>query len=503
MAEFNLAEMLRDVNAQNLGQEGREQVVYVPFEKIRPDPDNGYSMDGILELARNIELVGLRDPLWLYPTEEGEYTVNSGHRRLAAISLLIEDGSDMFDSGVPSFIDHSDDSKTVREFKLIMSNMDNRKMTDADLSRQIERLQDVCRRLEAEGYKITGRARDWVAELAGVSKTKVGVLQAIRKNLDPQLLEKYDKGKINTSVANELQKLPRDFQLRIVKATEKGYGLTYYSVQRAREWYEQGKRWNPCLTCPDGKSCKRGDTFLRHDLEDTSSACFGEMCCLECKKGTRTDWPCDRRCSKAEAVRKDDRDKTKAAEEARHNKAVDKAKKATMNSAARIAKALDAAGVLEDEKINISPYYYGGSWTAGEIRKMSNGIFSESFNFTDDPLRADRLKDKIFELCETLKCSADYLLGRSDELNPSGSAAPVWWDLDTDPLPNEGDEAIVVYRMMRSAPTSAKIAVYRDGCFCDREYGMSIAGILRWQPYHDTDNNVPDSGTEEREENNG
>ena len=503
MAEFNLADVLRDVNARDLGQPGREQIQYIPFEKILPDPDNGYSMDGIEDLARSITLVGLQQPLRVYPAENDSFMINSGHRRREAIGKVIEGGSDMFASGVPCIVDSPDDSKAVREFKLILANMDNRKMTDADLSQQVERLQDVCRRLEAEGFEIKGRARDWVAELAGVSKTKIGVLQAIRKNLDPLLLEKYDKGKINTSVANELQKLPRDFQVRLVKTSGKAPGseLTLYRVQRAREWYEQGERWNPCLTCPDGKSCQRGDTFLRHDIENTSDPCFGKTCCLECRRGTRRDWPCERRCSKAEAARKDDRDKAAELEANRKEKALNEVKVETSKSAKRIAKALDAAGIQDDEKIEFAPSWWSYStFSAGTIREMAAGMFEAGFDTSEDPFRVKRLTDKLPELCETLKCSADYLLGRTDELNPGGQAALVWRDLDTDPLPNEGDEAIVVYRMMRNAPTSAKIAVYRDGCFCDREYGMAIAGVIRWQPYHDTDNNVPNSGTDEESE---
>ena len=495
MGEFNLADMLRDVNARDLGQPGREQIEYIPFEKILPDPNNGYSMDGIDDLARNISLVGLRDPLRVYPTENERFIIS---RRHAALSALIKDGSDMFTAGVPCIVDRADDSPAVREFKLIAANMDNRKLTDADLSQQLERLQDVCRRLEAEGFEIKGRARDWVAELAGVSKTKIGVLQAIRRNLEPSLLAAFDRGQINTSVANELQKLPQDFQERLFCACK---NLNMHDVERARKWYESGKRWEPKLSCPDGKTCKRGDTFLRHDIEHPFQACFGNRCCMTCVRGTSKYDPCERRCSKAEAARKDDRDKAKELEAERKEKKLNEVKAETSKSAKRIAKALDAAGIQDDVKIEVAPNWWSNSaFSAGAIRKMAAGVFDAGFDATEDPLRVKRRLDRLPELCETLKCSADYLIERTDELNPGGQAAPVWRSIETDPLPDEGDEAIVVYRMMRSAPTSAKIAVYRDGCFCDREYGMAIAGVLRWQPYHDTENIVPDSGTDTERE---
>ena len=64
----------------------------VDIEKLSNDPKNKviYKIDGIDELAANIECVGLQQPLNVRPDPEngGSYIVVSGHRRRAALRLL-------------------------------------------------------------------------------------------------------------------------------------------------------------------------------------------------------------------------------------------------------------------------------------------------------------------------------------------------------------------------------------------------------------------------------
>ena len=48
---------------------GRAQITYVPLESLVPDNGNFYSLDGIDELAANIETVGLLDPIIVRPVD--------------------------------------------------------------------------------------------------------------------------------------------------------------------------------------------------------------------------------------------------------------------------------------------------------------------------------------------------------------------------------------------------------------------------------------------------
>ena len=92
MAKFDLAAKLKEA-ASNLNTPGAEQIEYLPFELLDPDPDNFYSIDGLNELADSIATVGILTPLRVR-ANGGRYTITSGHRRRAAVQLLIDSGED-------------------------------------------------------------------------------------------------------------------------------------------------------------------------------------------------------------------------------------------------------------------------------------------------------------------------------------------------------------------------------------------------------------------------
>mgnify|MGYP000808217462 CR=1 FL=1 len=80
---FDLADVLKGV--PNLGT-SKKQLEYIKRELIDPDPNNFYSLTGIEELAANIQLCGLQQPILVRPIDGGRYMVVSGHRRRAAIA---------------------------------------------------------------------------------------------------------------------------------------------------------------------------------------------------------------------------------------------------------------------------------------------------------------------------------------------------------------------------------------------------------------------------------
>ena len=99
--EFNVAELIKGV--PELGTE-RQQITYIPIEKILPSADNFYSLDGLDELAGSIETLGLQQPLLVRPIEGGKYELISGHRRRAAILMIRDGGSQQFAEGVPCIV---------------------------------------------------------------------------------------------------------------------------------------------------------------------------------------------------------------------------------------------------------------------------------------------------------------------------------------------------------------------------------------------------------------
>ena len=212
--KFSLAEYVKDDMSKM--DTGMEQITLLPLEKLIPDERNFYSLDGIDELAANIETVGLLDPIRVRP-QDGEYVIVSGHRRRAACMLIRDGGNPMFDRGVPCIIELGEASDAMRELRLIFANSATRQLTSAELSKQAERTNAVLLQLKKEGFEFKGKTRELVAEILHVSESKVARVSAIRKNLCEPMLGMFDKGRLNESVAYRISQEPPETQARIWK----------------------------------------------------------------------------------------------------------------------------------------------------------------------------------------------------------------------------------------------------------------------------------------------
>lgn len=210
------------------GTEGREQIEYLPRTSLVADEKNFYSLDGIDELAASIELIGVQQPLRVRPIEgeDGLYRIVSGHRRRAALDKLALDGSRDYEQ-VPCIVERDNVSPAMQELRLIYANRDTRKMSDADLAQQAERVTELLYQLKEEGVEFPGRMRDHVAEACHISKTKLGVIQAARRNLIPELREAWERGEINTSQAKALYQASPDVQRQVLalQGAPRGLGL--------------------------------------------------------------------------------------------------------------------------------------------------------------------------------------------------------------------------------------------------------------------------------------
>ena len=195
---FDITSVLKTVSDPNTG---KEQIEYIDLDRIDQDDRNFYSLDGLGDLAENIELIGLQQPLRVRPGEAGRYIIVSGHRRRAACLMIRDGGSSMFDQGVPCIVDYGEASEAMRELRLIYANSSTRVMSASEISKQAERVTQLLYELKEQGVEFPGRMRDHVAEACRVSRTKLARLHAIRKNLIPELLINFDHGWIGETVA--------------------------------------------------------------------------------------------------------------------------------------------------------------------------------------------------------------------------------------------------------------------------------------------------------------
>lgn len=204
--KFNLGDYLKTEDVSRINTTA-EQISYIDLDRIDPDPANFYSLEGIDELAGNIELIGLQQPLRVRP--EGErFTVISGHRRRAACMLIRDGGSDQFANGVPCIVEYGEATPAMRELRLIYANSSTRVLSPAELSKQAERVQELLYELKKQGVEFPGRMREHVAAACQVSESKLARLSAIRKNLRDSYRLLFDA-----------QRLPEGLAYRISQET--------------------------------------------------------------------------------------------------------------------------------------------------------------------------------------------------------------------------------------------------------------------------------------------
>ena len=428
MPEFNLADILKNVPKMDTGNDGREQIEYIDLEKIDPDPRNFYDLSGLEELAANIELLGLQQPLRVRdnPVADGHVIVVSGHRRRAALAMLVDEGKKEFQS-VPCIREQQAGSDALQELRLIYANSDTRRMTSAETAKQVERVEALLYQLKEEGVEFPGRMRDHVAEACKVSKSKIARLKVIRDGLDAGIAKKYETGEMNEAVAYAFARQPVAVQREIYDRLCIGANGCKYVTENQVENYLSKKA---CLDhdCKihDGK-CTNAAKMLDKIYASGSSyvACSGRKnaCCLDCYDLKNCSASCvfaGEKKAELRAARKAEIEEEK--EKARRS--ADAAIEDLRLLWSRFREAREEAGKSFDDIKDKLRW----RWTVNgnECEKCEGGTVDERSN-TPFGIDADLAATRIIrDMADYLGCSTDYLLGRDAEAPKMGTGAAAW-----------------------------------------------------------------------------
>lgn len=189
--------------------------------KLHPAPDeqNFYHADDsdVRKLAASIELTGVQQNLIVKPVENGEYEIVAGHTRWSAVHMLLKEGR-ITDDLVPCKVENSND-ETLNELILIFTNCTQRERTDAEKMQEVKRLKHLLQEYR-KSHKFSGNMQKIIADILGVSKTKVGTLENIDNNLINQFKNEYKVEKISTNTANKLAGLPAEIQKKAFEQYE-------------------------------------------------------------------------------------------------------------------------------------------------------------------------------------------------------------------------------------------------------------------------------------------
>lgn len=292
---FDLGEALKNVSYPDTG---RDQIEYIRLELLDEDPNNFYQLSDIDQLADNIQLCGLQQPIRVRPIEGTErYMIVSGHRRRKAIEMLAQDDPEKWNE-VPCIISHDKVSPTMQQLQLIFANSSTRDLTAAEISRQAVQVKELLYKLkEEEGYEFSGRMRDHVAEIVNVSKSKLARLDVIRNGLAAAWWPDWEAGKLAESTAYELAKMPRGYQsLLFEEKTRTNANLDFLYADDVKKYAERCKAIVKMQCGEYGGDCSNYENKMRKAaVADRYYGCkCGEVCCKDCPELDR----CQRACPK-------------------------------------------------------------------------------------------------------------------------------------------------------------------------------------------------------------
>lgn len=174
--------------------------------------------DGLDELARSIEIVGLIQPLAVRPKDGGGYEVIDGRRRFMAMQKLVKAKTWRRDHPVPVYV-RNEDNAAAFEISLI-ANTQRLPMT------QIEQFEAFAR-MEQQG-----RTPKEIAERWGISEKTVRQRLALGR-LAPVVRDAWKKGKIDEATAKAFARSPsHDVQAATFEKLKRegSYGLSEYRV---------------------------------------------------------------------------------------------------------------------------------------------------------------------------------------------------------------------------------------------------------------------------------
>lgn len=482
------AEELKKVSKSDTGSTLRE----VDVDDLIGNEGNFYSVDeaALEELKNSIALSGIMDPPTVTEAGDGKYRLISGHRRTAAVRALVAEGREDLRK-VPVLV-RSPSSAAMEELELIMANSTARRLSSAEISEAAQRVERLLYELKEQGVEFPGRMRDHVAEACNVSRTKLANLKTIELNCLKDFRKMWADGKIPDATALELARCDRPFQTRLYDAFARTKEFpTSAGIAKVRELAAAGAQWRPsaCLHCPDRKLCpsSRDDAALRHDATLCYGAkpCKGEKCCMDCEYGAKATGcydVCKQMCSKAAQYRTDKSADAKAAEAEAQEAKQRWLRGKIQRDAQRLVRAADAAGCPNSAVLDFG----NGSCPTNlaMIRRYAEGNFGVERFWCDDLLVPDGAK--VPAICKTLRCSADYLLGLTEELMPqavSKSDTGFAWQTGTeypdgglvaDMEDHRGRRYEILY--VRSG------ALFWDAACRDPMPKFAAADVLRWAP---------------------
>ena len=257
--EARASPLSQDTKAQEMLEKARaepkpewevaEQVVRIPLEQLKPFRNHPFKVRDDDELMQDtidsIMAGGIINPILVRPTDDGKFEVISGHRRFRAselagqadIKAIARDMDD--DTAVITMVD----SNLQRETISPMERAQAYKMKLEALKHQGKRVDLEDRSTSVQvGQKLPFKtSREKVAENSPDSASQVRRFIRLTE-LQPELQQMVDEGKISLTPAVELSYLTQDEQRQLLGAMDYSQSTPSLSqAQRLKKLSRDGK----------------------------------------------------------------------------------------------------------------------------------------------------------------------------------------------------------------------------------------------------------------------
>lgn len=228
------------------------KITNLPRAKIRKNPKNRYSIEGIASLAESIKQYGLIQPLHIMPEQDGTYMLLGGERRLTAIDELIADPDVPEwneETLIPCVVKGIEDVKlnlsaeNKERYAILTTNRESREYTDGDRYMEIEEWKKIIEELREKGIEYISRfddkgkeekvaikgekTRNILSKTTGVSVGQLHKYETVSKKAGEELQGALMGGKISVNVAAKAaNELDEKGQKEIAAKAERGETVT-------------------------------------------------------------------------------------------------------------------------------------------------------------------------------------------------------------------------------------------------------------------------------------
>jgi len=186
----------------------KDKIINIPLADLHPFPANPFAVREDEQLQDSVRDYGVISPLVVRPRDYGGYEIISGHRRKAACEAA---GT----LTVPAFVRKMDDTAAI--IALVDSNLHREHVLPSEKAHAYKLKLDAIKHQGVACGQLVHKSRDMVAE----NESGRQVQRYIRlTELNPQILQMVDEGKIAFSPAVELSYLKPQEQADLLETME-------------------------------------------------------------------------------------------------------------------------------------------------------------------------------------------------------------------------------------------------------------------------------------------